>query len=165
MYGVKSSVVSDAMDCSLPGPPVPGILSARILEWLPCPPPKDLPGPGMELASQSPALAGGFFTTSTAWEAHNKFRKHNFQKDTIYGIREHYKNSTIQLTKMYTVFIGKCINLLNNINISFIKKAYVERCISDWEDSILYKWPHFLLLIYRDALLLSIPIAFFIGIK
>jgi len=32
---------------------------------LPCPPPKDLPKSGMEPASlTSPALAGGFFTTS-----------------------------------------------------------------------------------------------------
>ena len=32
---------------------------------LPCPPPEDLPDPGIELESlTSPALAGGFFTTS-----------------------------------------------------------------------------------------------------
>ena len=32
---------------------------------LPCPPPGDLPDPEMELqSSESPALAGGFFTTS-----------------------------------------------------------------------------------------------------
>ena len=32
---------------------------------LPCPPPGDLPNPGIEPASlTSPALAGGFFTTS-----------------------------------------------------------------------------------------------------
>ena len=37
---------------------------------LPCPPPRDLPNPGIELGSlMSPALAGGFFTTSTTWEA------------------------------------------------------------------------------------------------
>ena len=36
----------------------------------PCPPPAgDLPNPGIEPASfMSPALAGGFFTTSTTWE-------------------------------------------------------------------------------------------------
>ena len=38
---------------------------------LPCPPPGDLPDPGIELASLiSPALAVGFFTTSATWEAH-----------------------------------------------------------------------------------------------
>ena len=37
---------------------------------LPCPPPGDLPNPGIEPESlKSPALAGGFFTTSAAWEA------------------------------------------------------------------------------------------------
>ena len=37
---------------------------------LPDPPPGDLPDPEIKLASfMSPALAGGFFTTSTTWEA------------------------------------------------------------------------------------------------
>ena len=49
---------------------VHGILQARILEWVPCPPPGDLPNPGIELASLvSPALSDGFFTTSTTREA------------------------------------------------------------------------------------------------
>ena len=37
---------------------------------LPCPPLGDLPDPGIEPSSlMSPELAGGFFTTSTTWEA------------------------------------------------------------------------------------------------
>ena len=37
---------------------------------LPCPPPGDVPNPGIEPVSlKSPALAGEFFTTSAAWEA------------------------------------------------------------------------------------------------
>ena len=37
---------------------------------LSCPPPGDLPDPGNQThISYSPALAGGFFTTSTTWEA------------------------------------------------------------------------------------------------
>ena len=37
---------------------------------LSCPPPGDLLDPGIEPASlMSPALAGGFFITSTTWEA------------------------------------------------------------------------------------------------
>ena len=61
----------DPMDYSPPGSFVHGILQARIQEWLPCPPPGHLPYPGTEPASLlSPALAGGFFTTSTTWEAH-----------------------------------------------------------------------------------------------
>ena len=37
---------------------------------LPCPPPGDLPNPGIEPKSLvCPALAGEFFTTSATWEA------------------------------------------------------------------------------------------------
>ena len=37
---------------------------------VPCSPPGDLPNPGTEPAFlTSPALAGGFFTTSFTWEA------------------------------------------------------------------------------------------------
>ena len=40
------------------------------LSGLPCPPPGDLPNPGIKLMSlMSPALAGRFFTTSATWEA------------------------------------------------------------------------------------------------
>ena len=57
----------DPMDCSLPGSSVHRIFQAS---ELPCPPPGDLPNPGIEPASlMSPALAGRFFATSTTWEA------------------------------------------------------------------------------------------------
>ena len=37
---------------------------------MPCPPPGDLPDPGIKSAFlTSSALVGGFFTTSTTWEA------------------------------------------------------------------------------------------------
>ena len=59
----------DPMDCSPPGSSVHGILQARILEWVACPPPGDLPDPVKEPTSlTSPALAGEFFTT---WKAHS----------------------------------------------------------------------------------------------
>ena len=58
------------MDRSLPGSAVYGIFQARILEWVACPPPGDLPNPGIKPVSLTfPALAGGFFITSTTWEA------------------------------------------------------------------------------------------------
>ena len=58
------------MDCSSPGSFVHGILQARILEWVACLPPRDLPDPGNQtLSLTSPALAGRFFNTSTTWEA------------------------------------------------------------------------------------------------
>ena len=44
----------DPMDCSLPGPSVPGILQARILDWVAIPFSRDLPDPGIE--PESPAL-------------------------------------------------------------------------------------------------------------
>ena len=42
-----------------------GLSRQEYWNGLPCPPPRDLPNPGTELASlMSPALAGEFFTTS-----------------------------------------------------------------------------------------------------
>ena len=47
-----------------------GILQARMLAWLPVPPPGCFPDPGIKPVSlMSPALAGGLFTTGTNWEA------------------------------------------------------------------------------------------------
>ena len=64
----------DPTDCSPPGSSVHGILQARILSGLPCPSPGDLSDPEIKPESlMSPALAGGFFTTSTTWKAHAHF--------------------------------------------------------------------------------------------
>ena len=54
------------MDCSPPGSSDHGILQEEYWSGLPCPSP-DLPDPGIE--PESPALAGGFFTIGTTWEA------------------------------------------------------------------------------------------------
>ena len=60
----------DSMGYSLPGSSVHGILRQEYWGWLPRPPPGDLPDPGIKPTSlMSPALAGGFFTTSATWEA------------------------------------------------------------------------------------------------
>ena len=68
-----TSVVSDSLwpqDCSPPGCSVHGILQARILEWVAVPSSRGSSRPKGEPASLvSPALAGGFFTTSATWEA------------------------------------------------------------------------------------------------
>ena len=49
---VGSSVVSDSLQshglCNPQGSSVHGILQARILEWVACPPPGDLPNTGIE---------------------------------------------------------------------------------------------------------------------
>ena len=58
------------MDCSLPGSSVHRILQARIPEWAAILSSRGSTDPGIKPASlKSPALAGGFFTTSTSWEA------------------------------------------------------------------------------------------------
>ena len=44
------------MDYSPPGSSVHGNLQARILGWVPCPPPGDLPHPGIKLALQAGSL-------------------------------------------------------------------------------------------------------------
>ena len=65
LYTQLCQALCDPMDCSLPGFSVHGIPQAKLLEWLPFPPPGDLPDPGTELMClASPALAGGFFTTA-----------------------------------------------------------------------------------------------------
>ena len=58
------------MDYSPPGSSVHEILQEEYWSGLPCPFPGDLPEPGIEpMYLTSPALAGGFFTTSATWEA------------------------------------------------------------------------------------------------
>ena len=65
-----SETLCDLMDHSPSGPPVHGFLQATILEWLARPSTRKSFQPRMEPASLVfPALAGGFFITSTTWEA------------------------------------------------------------------------------------------------
>ena len=50
-----------------------GFSSQEYWTGLPCPPPGDLPNPGIEpISLMSPALVGQFFTTSATWEALNE---------------------------------------------------------------------------------------------
>ena len=54
-----------------------------------CLPPGDLPHPGIELESlMFPALAGGFFTTSTTWEALPSVQRFHYTKtgSQVYAI-------------------------------------------------------------------------------
>ena len=53
------------MDCSLPAPLSMGFSRQEYWSGLPCPPPGDLPDPGIELKSLCVSCtAGGFFTTA-----------------------------------------------------------------------------------------------------
>ena len=57
-------ILCNPMDLSPSGSSVHGILQARILEWV------AMPSSGIKpMMLQSPALARGFFTTNTTWEA------------------------------------------------------------------------------------------------
>ena len=56
----------DPMDCNSPGYSV-GFSRQEDGSGLPCPPPRDLPDPGIKPVSS--ALVGGFFITTTTWEA------------------------------------------------------------------------------------------------
>ena len=56
------------VDCQ--GPLSVGFSRQEYRSRFPCPPPGDLLNPGIEpMSLMSLALAGGFFTTSTTWEA------------------------------------------------------------------------------------------------
>ena len=56
----------DPMDCSLLGSSVLSMGFSRHESWsvLPFPSPGDLPDPGVEHVSESPMLAGGFFSSA-----------------------------------------------------------------------------------------------------
>ena len=59
----------NSVDCSLPGSVFHGILQASILEWVAIPSSKGSSQPRDPIGLKSPALAGGFITTSATWEA------------------------------------------------------------------------------------------------
>ena len=70
--------------CDPPGSPVPGISRQEYLRGFSCPPPGDLPNPGLKpISLTSPALAGVFFTTSTKWEA--RILDTCYQLDSFHG--------------------------------------------------------------------------------
>ena len=65
------------MSVALQAPLSMGFSRQEYWSGLLCPPPEDLPNPGIEPTSlTSPALAVGFFTTSATWEA-RELKLHN----------------------------------------------------------------------------------------
>ena len=64
------STLCDPMDCN-----PPAFFRQEYWSGLPCPPPGELPDPGIKPVSLvSPALAGGFFTTTATWEAQEQLK-------------------------------------------------------------------------------------------
>ena len=64
---------------------------------LPCLPPGDLPNPGTEPSSPaSPALVGGFFTTSASWE---DLLKYSWHVILVSGV-QHYHSTLIHTVKL-----------------------------------------------------------------
>ena len=76
----------DPVNCSPPGSSVHGMLQARILEWVAMPSSRGSSWPrDQTLSLMSPVLAGGFFTTSTTWEAHER-ESHSVMSPTDYTV-------------------------------------------------------------------------------
>ena len=68
-----------------------GFSRQKYWSGLPCPAAGDLPDPGIKPASfMSPAMAGGFFTTSATWEACE-----NSEKSVICNLEERYWQSDL----------------------------------------------------------------------
>ena len=63
-------ILCDAMDCSLPGSSVHGVLQAQILEWVAKPSSRGSSQPRNQThISYISCIGRRFFTTSTTWEA------------------------------------------------------------------------------------------------
>ena len=66
---------------ALQTPPPKGLSRQEYWSGLPCPPPGNLPNPGIKPESLvSPSLAAGFFTTSATWEVPHIFILSNSAK-------------------------------------------------------------------------------------
>ena len=68
-YVASRLTLRDPVGCSCQAPLSMGLSRRECWSGLPCPPPGGLPEPGIGPRSlTSPALAGGFLTTSTTWK-------------------------------------------------------------------------------------------------
>ena len=132
------------MDCSLPSSSVHGILRARILEWVACPPPGHLPKPGIKpMFLTYPAFAGRFFTTSATWEHphvsdcttnNNNTKRRNQMWDKI-------TNSTDSRKQPFCAEVLARSFLFLEFELQKQEKKEVDK---DWKSST----PHFFLVFY-----------------
>ena len=73
------------------------------LSGMPCPPPRDIPDPGIEpSALKSRVMAGRLFITSTTWEAHIVDCSITKQLNPYGNIMERYHFSFYSSTHFYT---------------------------------------------------------------
>ena len=99
---------------SLQAPLSMGLSRQQYRSGLPCPPPQDLPDPGMEPTSPaSPALAGGFFTT----EPPGLVRLHK----TFEGIISRRKSSRVK-HKLYISIISFWGGIITKANTWELRK-------------------------------------------
>ena len=126
-----------------------GILQARLLEWVAIPFSRGLPDSGIEPTSLiSPALAGGFFTTSDTWVSvyfvlcyfiilcdhhHTQDRRVLLQG---YLVLPFYSHSCLTLTA--TPYLPSALVTINLVFISIIH-SFEECYIMEWK-----RWDCFL---------------------
>ena len=93
---------------------------------LPCSPPGDPPDPGIKLESlTSPASAGGFFTTRTAWEAQIPFtitQKKEREKYWSVNLTKHVQNLYVKDHKTLMRDIKDHLNQWRNIPCSWTER-------------------------------------------
>ena len=90
LFSCSCQIFLQPMDYSLLGSSVHGISQARILEWLPCPLPGDLPVPTIQL--MSPALVGRFFYHWTTREVPREKNRNSFIIVRLSLMRELFKH-------------------------------------------------------------------------
>ena len=96
----------DPMDCSPPGSSVRGILQARTLEWIACPPPGD-PNLGIKPAASlmSPAKAGGLFTSSATWEVRRGVGSSRITSSHLYTLSGSFSSKVSMQGQSHTLSI------------------------------------------------------------
>ena len=94
------STLCDPMDCSLSGSSSMGFSRQEYWNGLPCPPPGDLPNPGIKPVSlTSPTLAGGFFAAGANDKPrqHIKKQSHRFADVGPYSQIHGFSSSHVQM--------------------------------------------------------------------